>query len=354
MAYVNSEQIRVFPSVGRSNYDIESQLMNENNISQIVRSLCRERKSYVLSTELSTGSFEFVIYGFYFKILNASNTLSSITSGENVKEIWAGIKIDADAEANNQSSNYQLLQLANTTAENNEIIDLDREDQFEGIIFGTTEDEVNGGGGENYYTLLLLTKDTGTSTFKVPAQSLLHLNTTEILDGASSNYISDKFTTKQLDASESISDAGTLTVSGTTTLNTLTANNTQITGTLSVEGHTTLASVTATFVSAPTFSGSLSGNATTATNLSDERTFSFTGGDISGSATSSTGGYNITASIIDAHVTTGKIADEAVTNDKLADGTIKKEKLGFDLSVDVDPISGDQCVLIIKAPSSDK
>ena len=329
MAYVSSNKIRVFPSVGRSNYDIESQLMNENNISQLVRSLCRSRKDYVLSTELNTGPFEFVIYGFYFKILDASNTLSSITSNEGVTEIWAGINIDANAEANNASSNYQLLQLANTAAQNNEIIDLDREEQFQGIIFGTAEDEVSGGQGENYHTLRLLVKDG--DTFKVPAQSLLHLNTTEILDGASSNYISDKFTTKQLDALESISNAGTLTVGG----------------------DTTLASVTATFISAPTFSGSLSGNATTATNLSDERTFSFTGGDISGSATSSTGGYNITASIIDKHVTTRKIANEAVTNDKLANGTIKKEKLGFDLSVDVDPTSGDHCVLIIKAPSSD-
>lgn len=79
MAYVNSRQIRVFPSVGRSNYDIESQLTNENNISQIVRSLCRNRKSYVLSNSLTANQpFEFVIHGFYFKILDATAAINDI------------------------------------------------------------------------------------------------------------------------------------------------------------------------------------------------------------------------------------------------------------------------------------
>lgn len=226
MAYVSSNKIRVFPSVGRSNYDIESQLMNENNISQIVRSLCRSRKNYVLSTEFNTGPFEFVIYGFYFKILDASTTLSSITSDEGTTEVWAGIKIDADAEANNQSSNYQLLQLANTAAQNNEIIDLDREDKFQGIIFGSTENEVKAE-GENYHTLRLLVKDG--DTFKIPAKSLLHLNTTEILDGDSSDYISDNFTTKTLTTS-------TLNVKGLTTLSGDLSSDSKITTTSEFEG----------------------------------------------------------------------------------------------------------------------
>lgn len=354
MAYISSDKIRVFPSVGRSNYDIESQLMNENNISQIVRSLCRSRKDYVLSTELSTGPFEFVIYGFYFKILDASNTLSSITSGEGTKEVWAGIKIDANAEANNTSSNYQLLQLANTSAENNEVIELDaieildKEDKFQGIIFGTTEDEVNGEQGENYHTLRLLVKDG--DTFKVPAQSLLHIKSSEVLDGDTDNYINSVFTTNDLTCNNSIKSNGTLAVTGVTTLNTLstqsntsiggtlnvtgettlstlTANNTQIKGTLNVEGATTLASVTATFVSAPTFSGSLSGNATTATNFNSSRKFTFSDGDISGSADSSTGGYTIAASIIDDHVTEAKIKDDAVTTNKIKDSNITTSKI---------------------------
>lgn len=371
MAYISSKQIRVFPSVGRSNgYDIESQLTNENNLSQLVRSLCRNRKSYVLSNQLASNEpFEFVIYGFYFKILNATDTIKAIRNslkiaGETTDEqinkikIWAGIKLYKNAESNNESTSYQLLQLASGEAVDGDLHELDtgkptdnpETSNFQGIIFDRESENIINilGTDGDVYVLQLLGE--GTS---VPVQSLLHSNTTEILDGASSNYISDEFTTKQLDVSESISDAGTLTVEDHTTLSTLTASNTQITGTLTVvgaatlstlatesnasiggtlnvTGETTLASVTATFVSAPTFSGSLSGNATTATNLSDERTFSFTEGDISGSATSSTGGYNIIASIVDARVTTRKIYDEAVTNAKLADEAVTTNKLAND------------------------
>lgn len=49
MAYLASEHIKVFPSIGRTEIDADAELMNEGNISNIVRSLCRERKSYVLS-----------------------------------------------------------------------------------------------------------------------------------------------------------------------------------------------------------------------------------------------------------------------------------------------------------------
>ena len=390
MAYINSKQIRVFPSVGRSNgYDIESQLTNENNLSQIVRSLCRNRKSYVLSNQLASNEpFEFVIYGFYFKILNATDTIKTIrnslktdqeTTDEQIDKIniWAGIKLYKNAESNNESTSYQLLQLASGEAADGDLHELDtgkptdnpETSNFQGIIFDRESENITNilGTDGDVYVLQLLGE--GTS---IPAQSLLHIKSSEILDGDTDNYINSVFTTNNLICNNSIKSNGTLNVTGETTLNTLatgsnasingtlgvtghttlntltatnttvkeilnvtgettlntlTASNTTISGTLIVEGDTTLASVTATFVSAPTFSGSLSGNATTATNFDGDRTFSFTEGDISGSATSSTGGYNITASIIDAHVTTGKINDKAVTNAKLADEAVTTSKL---------------------------
>ena len=465
MAYINSSQIRVFPSVGRSNYDIESQLTNENNLSQIVRSLCRNRKSYVLSNQLASNEpFEFVIYGFYFKILNATDTIKTIrnslktaeeTTDEQINKIkiWAGIKLYKNDESNNESNSYQLLQLANDEAADGNLHELDtgkptdnpETSVFQGVVFDRTENEVRTAlktvGGvvdEDVYVLQLLGE--GTS---VPVRSLLHIKSSEILDGDTDNYINSVFTTNDLTCNNSIKSNGTLTVigettlntlatssntsiggtltvsgattlntlftesnasikgtlgvtgdttlstltatnttvretlnvtgettlsaltasnttisgaltvTGATTLNTLTASNTQITGTLNVVGDTTLASVNATFVSAPTFSGSLSGNATTATNFDSDRNFTFSGGDISGSATSSTGGYTIAASIIADHVTEAKIKNDAVTtnkiknssitaskidngavtNDKIANETIKVEKLGFNLNM---------------------
>lgn len=162
--------------------------------------------------------------------------------------------------------------------------------KFQGIIFGRESKNITDilGTDGDVYTLQILGE--GTS---VPAQSLLHLNTTEVLNveesEETSHLISDKFTTKEL---------------------------------------------TATLVSATTFCGSLSGNATTATNLNSARTFSFTGGDISGSASSNTGGYSITAAIING----------AVTNDKIAKSTIKTEKLGFDvtMTLSVEEEEGDE------------
>ena len=66
MAYLASDKIKVFPSIGRDTpTDADAELMNEGNISNIVRSLCRERKSYVFSKNW-TSNFELVIYGFYF------------------------------------------------------------------------------------------------------------------------------------------------------------------------------------------------------------------------------------------------------------------------------------------------
>ena len=79
MANIPSNKIRVFPSIGRdAAVDNESELSTENNLSQIVRSLCRDRKSFVVSSSLGNGSFEFVIYGFYFKILDAHSTLTNL------------------------------------------------------------------------------------------------------------------------------------------------------------------------------------------------------------------------------------------------------------------------------------
>ena len=66
---------------------------------------------------------------------------------------------------------------------------------FQGVVFDKTEDAVRtalktAGGvvDGDVYVLQLLGENTS-----VPAKSLLHLNTTEILDGASSNYILPPF-----------------------------------------------------------------------------------------------------------------------------------------------------------------
>lgn len=239
MAYLASDNIKVFPSIGRTEKDADAELMNEGNISNIVRSLCRERKSYVLSKTFSDSApFEFVIYGFYFKIIDVS-TLKD-------RPLYAHIYIKE-----NPTGNYQLLTLADATgSDQHQILDQKVDEgestEFKGVLFDTSSE-----GGT--YTLQLLD-----GNGNVPVTSLLHVKSNEILDGTTSNYISSVFTT-----------------------NTLNADNIK---------------------------------------LNTPITFSFSGGDISGSATSSNGAYTVTATI--------------------NNGAIKVEKLGFDLNMTLS-VTGD-------------
>ncbi len=109
----------------------------------------------------------------------------------------------------------------------------------------------------------------------------------------------------------------TKTSSGATTLLSVDSNgNTSISGTLSVSG---------------TITGTLNGNASTATKLQTARTISL-GGSLSGS-TSFDGSANVTinASINAGAVGTNQLADNAVTTPKIADESVTYAKLAQDV-----------------------
>ena len=391
MAYISSDKIKVFPSIGRkSEIDADAELMNEGNVSSIIRSLCRERKSYVLSKEFSASDenpFEFVIYGFYFKITDVSS-LSD-------RPLYAHITLKEN------TGNYQLLTISNSTVSNNSLQILDQNvgqsSQFQGVWF----DKSSSGGT---YTLQLLDAEGN-----IPVTSLLHTETNEILDKGTSNYISDSFTTASLSTTNatigrelvvkgdtSLGDTTlgdttmrTLTVKegatlGDTTLSTLAVSGETKLGTLTVTGSTSLASTTISTltvtgdtevydyaldvrgkaalndavigtllvggktelkgsvdardhtITAATFIGSLSGNAATASKFNSNRTITLTG-PVTGTSSSSTGNHTIstsitvsavtTSTIADGAVTTAKITNNAVTTDKIADGAIATKDL---------------------------
>ena len=319
MAYISSDKIKVFPSIGReSTIDADAELMNEGNISNIVRSLCRERKSYVLSKSF-TAPFEFVIYGFYFKITDkdALDTLKD-------RPLYAHITI---SEAT--SGNYQLLTLSDPensdSPQDDHSIKLDtgtgQASQFQGVWFNGTKEE-------GTYTLQLLDESD-----KVPITSLLHTKTSEILDGDTSNYINTNFTTGNLTVTGSTSLAGL--TAGTTTLGSTTISTLTVTGDTKLTGDVIATGKT---ITASTFVGSLSGNANTASNFNSERTLKLTGPVTGTLTTSSFNGSIVTTittsavttdTINDSAVTTSKIANQSVTNEKIVNSTIKKEKLGF-------------------------
>lgn len=289
MAYISSDKIKVFPSIGRNpDSDADAELMNEGNISNIVRSLCRERKSYVLS-KTWTAPFEFVIYGFYFKITNIS-PLSD-------RPLYAHITLKEN------TGNYQLLTISNSTVSNNSLQILDQNvgqsSQFQGVLF-----DKSASGGT--YTLQLLDAEGN-----IPATSLLHVKTNEILDGESSNYINNSFTTTSLTTTSlntTNATIGTLTVTGTTSLS----------GNVNAAGQTITASI---------FEGTLAGKLKTA------RTISLSG-DISGHADfDASANVTINTEIGEGKVGTAELATNAVTSDKVAAGAITTEKLGFGVTM---------------------
>lgn len=311
MAYISSEYIKVFPSIGRDpNIDANAELMNEGNISNIIRSLCRERKSYVLS-KTWTAPFEFVIYGFYFKIID--------TSSLSDRPLYAHITLKEN------TGNYQLLTISNSTVSNNSLQILDQESQFQGVLF-------NGEAGEDSdgtYTLQLLDKEG-----KVPATSLLHIETNEILDKGTSNYISDSFTTSSLNATNAT--INTLTNTNATIGNiTLSESTISTTDGSTISFNTSINSGSITLragsILTGNVTGNVSGNASTATSFASAAAVALSG-DISGSV-SSTFGWQLSTTINNNAVTTNKINDGAVTTDKVAAGAITTEKLDFGVTM---------------------
>ena len=250
MAYIKSDGIRVFPSIGRGTHDPEAELVNEGNVSQLIRSLSRNRKSFVVTENKENGKpFEFVIFGFYFRVGNIDELTALIADGDD--GLWAGVKISINTDEGNQgdatpAGSYQLLKLASDDNPGTDIVSLDNEEttEFQGVYFGGTLSDVQSALGNDpdqtstqIYTLHLWNKEG-----KIPASSLLHYTTEEILDGDTDATIAENFTSAQ---------------------------------------------ITATAATISTISGTLRGNADTATAFSSNRTLTLTGG-VTGSITTST------------------------------------------------------------------
>lgn len=334
--YIHSTDIRVFPSIGRRpEYDNESELTNENNLSQIVRSLSPgHRESFVISRKVDTGQpFEFILYGFYFKVLKV-NTLTGMLSAEDPGQLWAGIKTTKIETSDNTSVTYQLLTIANGEGleppESLHLLDSsdsELDSVFQGVYFGTSQEDVTqhlGGDTSNIHILQLLT---GTSAeASIPVKSLLHTRTDEILDSDTENYISSTFTTGNLTTSNLTTSILTTT---NATIDTLSGTSASI-GTLTVTGTTTLSgnvNAAGQTITASIFEGNLTGKLTTA------RTISLSG-DISGHAAfDASADVTISTEIGESKVGTTELATSAVTSDKVAAGAITTEKLGFDVTM---------------------
>ena len=229
MANIKSNNITVFPCVGRgAGFDPEAELTNEGNLTQIIRSLYK-RDSFVISDSIGfsdsgalSKDFEFVIYGFYFKV-KAANTESELYKMLHPYEnthypLYAGIRIDQS------STTYQLLSLKNGTTTDIQTLDnkVKEDNYFQGIVFDISEKNIRSAlklesdkSDDNIKILYLCKYNDDAKIWEIPNSSKLHFKTTEILDGNSENAINANLTTSTLTVSTgSINDLTTVSLTG--------------------------------------------------------------------------------------------------------------------------------------------
>lgn len=291
MAYLSSKNIKVFPSIGRdSTIDLNAELTNEKNLTQILRSIYR-RDSFVISDNYSRdSSFEFVIHGYYFNATFDADSLSGeFTSGDK-NNIYANIFVAKEIE--NETSFQQLVNI-NTPSE--ETFNLDTNGEFTGVLFSNG---IISNDSYNVYSLLILTKkDDG--DWIVPLDSKLHWKTSEILNGNTSTSIDNTLTTSTLNATTISTVSATIgTLSSTSgTINTLTTST--LNATLSLN-----------------LSGDVDGNGSTSVVTNGITISNMTIGD----------GKVVESKIAENAVTTAKIKNESITLEKLVkDGIIRVE-----------------------------
>lgn len=310
MANIKSNNIAVFPCVGRgAGFDPEAELTNEGNLTQIVRSLYK-RDSFVISDSIGfsdsgalSKDFEFVIYGFYFKVKAGDTYLHGvINSAENKgKHLYAGIRIN---QLSSTSNTYQLLGLKNGSTDDIQVLDTvndgqaepeDREkSEFQGIVFGISEDNVKkalkleGDRSDDNIKILYLYDGSN-----IPNSSKLHFKTSEILNINEKNTetpLSTNLTTNTLTVSAGSINDLTASKGSITTLTTGSLTTDSLTG---VSGTIT----TLTTTSLTTDSGTITDLTTSTLTVSTE--------------------LNITGSLIGKKVTTSNILENAVTTEKL-------------------------------------
>lgn len=74
-----SNQVKVFPSAKRVNYQKTSRIFTESTLKDM-QVLVSDNKSFVMSHTIENGSIEFVVDGYYFKLTSLDNITSNFTS----------------------------------------------------------------------------------------------------------------------------------------------------------------------------------------------------------------------------------------------------------------------------------
>lgn len=179
MAYIKSENIKVFPCVSRGadSGNPEANLFAENNYSQTSRSLYtkldeNENKvegSFVVSLKSNENYFEFVLGGYYFKIDTSDSAWGELSSGN----VWAGIKIKEQTSSSYQEIIIENAENENSSGNSNYYSVTDVDGYFEGLLLSSAKPSSD-------YAYILQLLDNG----EIPDTSRIQWNTAHLEDGA--------------------------------------------------------------------------------------------------------------------------------------------------------------------------
>lgn len=122
--YADSTNIVVFPTTKRELNDRKSRLLTEQNLVDIVNRLLDVRSFVITKNFVYTESFEFNIYGYFFKIANIGTLLDLIVNSE----MSNGLVL------NNNSCIYANIHTF-VTGEYEELYGADDNGSYDGVVF---------------------------------------------------------------------------------------------------------------------------------------------------------------------------------------------------------------------------
>lgn len=213
MSVISSENVKVFPSVGRvSQADVESSLMTEKNLTNAVNGLypkntgVHDSGSFVVSASYEKDTSDethyilnadFYLSGYHFILTNVSDDgtlIGKVTppATDDLKHIYAIVNI-GDTDTNMVKSTYQQLVVsADNKSQNSAQGNIDivaspadiTKDTFIGLDLRYTVTSTSLSNTE--HAILLLSRDStdDSSTWKVPVDSTLQWDTQNIRNRA--------------------------------------------------------------------------------------------------------------------------------------------------------------------------
>lgn len=158
MAFLNSQDILVFPSTKRGNKQVSARLTSESSIVNIINKLL-DTYGFVVTegdidfTASSTIPFEFNIFGYYFKVINAYSITSLFSTSSDNSGIYASITLA-------KSGDYVELQGQDKTTDS---IPTDQSIyRYEGVSFYLDTVNINNPASSSSYDA-----NTNTRTYKL-------------------------------------------------------------------------------------------------------------------------------------------------------------------------------------------